>query len=136
MLTYRETQLQLRCFCYVPPMQLDTRWTASKVAEALVRAYRLMPGRPVMSGYGGRFAVQSDAGDIVIEPFSWPERFVDDPQHRRVLMTWARCMAIGESVRDRYDQLQWPRSSSERRRAAALNAIARGLNREATETGS
>lgn len=114
-------------------MHAEMFWTAPKVAEALVGAYRLMPGRPVMST-GGKFVLTDGTCDNVVEPFSWPERFVGDVQHRRILMTWARCIATGESVRDRYRDLQWKRSSAERRRLAALATIARGLNRQSGVT--
>lgn len=105
-------------------MQLETTWTPAKVAECLVGAYRLLPSRPVMSSAAG-FVVQ---GEGVVEAFSWPQRFVIDQWDRRVLMTWARCIATGESVRERYAGLQWPRAKAERRRRSALVAIATGLN--------
>ena len=104
-------------------MQLDTPWTPLKVAEALVRAFRTTSGRPVWSS-GNGFSLD----DKPIEPFGWPERFLPDAYERRIVLTWARCMATGESVRELYRNLGWSRNAVERRRIAALKAIANGLN--------
>ncbi|WP_237479246.1 hypothetical protein [Lichenibacterium dinghuense] len=47
-----------------------------------------------------------------------------------MLMTWASCMASGESATERYRYLGWERSTVERRRRAALAMIAAGLARD------
>lgn len=98
-------------------------WTPDRVAEQLVAAFRRLPDRPVLSR-AGSFSI--DGAEV--EPFGWPERFVADTWDRRVLMTWARCRAIGASVSDRYRDLEWPRRRAERHRQKALAAIARGLS--------
>ncbi len=109
-------------------MDAPTPWSPPTVAARLVAAYRLMPGRPVLSSAAG-FRVE---GEGVAEVFAWPDRFLADPWDRRVLTTWAYCIAMGLSVRERYRGFGWPRRTAERRRRLALAAIADGLNRELT----
>src|SRR4051794_29452248 len=106
-------------------MQATALWTTAQVAERLVTAFRLMPYHPVFSS-DRRFAMAGvpESGEALI----WPAHYVADPQSRIVLMTWARCRATGESVRDRYRGLGWPRTVAERRRRDALAQIASGLN--------
>lgn len=101
----------------------DGTWTPELVGERLVEAFHLMPDRPVMTSARG-FSI--DGRDV--EPFGWPERFVADVWDRRVLMTWARCRAIGEFVSERYRGLGWDRDRAERRRRVALAVIALSLN--------
>ena len=104
----------------MPPLP----WTPDLVADRLVAAFRRLPDHPVMS----RGRAFTDDDGVEVEPFGWPERFVVDRHHRAVLMTWARCRAIGASVTARYDDLEWQRDTAERHRRKALAAIARGLN--------
>ena len=115
--------------CYV--LTMPPAWTPELVADRLIAAFRLLPGRPVMSSARG-FSVEGCA----VEPFGWPERFVAELWDRRVLMTWARCRAIDESVSERYRALGWNRDKAERHRRFALAAIARGLNLEQASNGS
>jgi len=109
-------------------MDAPTPWSPPTVAARLVAAYRLMPGRPVMSSAAG-FVIPDEG---VVAAFAWVDRFVPDPWDRRVLTTWASCIAMGLSVRERYRGMGWPRRTAERRRRLALAAIAEGLNRELT----
>ena len=111
-------------------MEFDTPWTALKVADAMVCAYRKVEGRAVLSD-GGRFSVDGQAIERrTIDAFCWAERFVQDGRDRRILRTWASCMASGESVTARYRGHGWQRDTAERRRRVALASIAAGLNRE------
>ena len=98
-------------------------WTPDLVGRRLVEAFRLLPGRPVMSSARG-FRVDG----VEVEAFGWPERFVPELRDRRATMVWASCMASGESVSARFKSLGWGRSTAERRRSAALALIADGLN--------
>ncbi len=107
-------------------MDAPTPWSPPTVAARLVEAYRRRPGRPVMSG-AGAFRTDGEA-----DVFAWPDRFLADPWDRRVLTTWASCIAMGLSVRERYRGMGWPRRTAERRRRLALAAIAAGLNAELT----
>ena len=106
-----------------PGMPPAVPWTPDLVAEQLVSAFRRLPDHPVMSR--GRCFVD---GDIEVEPFGWPERFIADPWDRRVLMTWASCRASGASITKRFKDLDWQPRTAERHRRTALAAIARGLN--------
>jgi hypothetical protein len=107
-------------------MPANMIWTERLVAERMVQAYRLVPGYPVMSAAGACGA--GEAGAAVA--LCWTDRFVRDPWARSVLLTWARCKSRGESVRERYRDFGWQRSTAERRRREALAAIVRGLNSE------
>jgi hypothetical protein len=107
-------------------------WTPTLVGYRLVEAFRLLPGRPVMSSARG-FTI--DGGEV--EPFGWPERFLPELRDRRILMTWASCRAQNESVRARFDGFGWERSTAEKRLRRALATIAAGLSLNATrETSS
>lgn len=109
-------------------------WTAERVAARLVAAFRRLPGCPVMSAPTGFVRGFLMLGEEVA-PFGWPERYVGDLRRRQILMTWARCTAAGESVSERYRALGWSRSSAERHRAAALQAIADALNAAQEQRG-
>ncbi len=98
-------------------------WTSDLVGRRLVEAFRLLPGRPVMSSARG-FTVDG----VEVEPFGWPERFLVELRDRRNVMVWASCRANRESVAERVRDLGWPAGTTDRRRKAALATIAAGLN--------
>lgn len=97
----------------------------------MVEAFRLVPGRPVLSGQGG-FSING----VEVAPFAWPERFLPDARDRRILMTWASCRARNESVRARFDGFGWERSTAEKRLRRALAKIAACLDDAAEREAS
>lgn len=99
-------------------------WTGGVVEERLVEAFRSLPCHPVFSDHARVRAIRPDA-DPYAEALSWA-RFADR-RDSLALLTWAQCRASGRSVRERYRDLGWSRTTAERARQRALARIVDGL---------
>jgi hypothetical protein len=99
-------------------------WTEGVVARRLIEAFRILPSHPVFSSRG-RFSVTDDPRDASAA-LNWVTCFVPGREERLALLTWANCLAIGESVRSRYDALNWKRSTAEKA-GGERSAASRGL---------
>lgn len=64
------------------------------------------------------------------KPLRWPDRFVEDPDHRRAVKLWVWCEAKGESFRDVCGRRGLPYTSALRHRQAAMQRITMLLNLE------
>lgn len=109
----------------------STFWTATLVSEHLVQAFRTLPGHAVFTS-GGTIRAY-DAPPATADAFSWAPRFLaDHPKARLRLFAWARCKAGRESWSAMCRDMGWPLSSADVSRKQAAEAIAAGLNHEAT----
>ncbi|MDX7953370.1 hypothetical protein P7D22_19585 [Lichenihabitans sp. Uapishka_5] len=110
----------------------STFWTAALVADHLVQAFRVLPGRAVFTS-GGTFRAY-DAHPSTADAFSWAPRFLaDHPRSRLHLFAWARCRSQREPWSAMCREMGWPLTSADTSRKLAAELIAAGLNREATE---
>jgi hypothetical protein len=109
-------------------------WSAERVAETMITAFRLLPTMPVYAPRrGGLAAVFSgqDIGPLEILSFSETVLGYDAPE-RRALLVWARAKAtggdVGGSIRHYCLQHGISQNTFNRRHKRACRMIADALN--------
>ncbi len=109
-------------------------WTADKVGECLVAAFRQLPNTPIYSPVNGSLRAIHGASSTPLDIIMAAQLILgrQSPGCRKV-MTWARARALGGSVRETCREMGWSHSTFERHRCAALKTIAARLNAESGE---
>ena len=103
-------------------------WTVGLVEGRLIDAFRALPHHPVYTSSARVLGTLGDSGKET-DALNWAKLYVTDKDESRALLTWARCRATGDSVRERYRALGWKRTTAERARQRALGRIVAGLQR-------
>lgn len=110
-------------------------WTAQRVSEATIEAFRLLPMMPVYAPRRGGLAAVftgQDIGPLEILSFSETVLGYDAPE-RRALLVWARAKAtggdVGGSIRHYCRQHGFSQNTFNRRHKRACQMIAAALNR-------
>ena len=104
-------------------------WTRDLVEACLIAAFRALPFHPVFRQRARILPALGDASQHTAA-LNWVARFAPDERDGQTLLTWASCKATGKSVRERYRELRWNRSSAERARRRASAWIAACLIKE------
>lgn len=111
-----------------PTRTLPGFWTAKRVSDALITAYRRTPTLGVYSHIPESAFRQP--GEVASQ-FNWQERFLPtDIAAWRSLLLWAQCKANGDKISERISGLGAKRHTFEDQRRRAAQAIANGLNTE------
>jgi len=107
-------------------------WTAERVGEVLVEAFRRLPSTPIHSPRKNDLRPLLGANPAPADILMITAHVLGRESAVRVqLLTWARCLATGDSFREICAQKGWKRSSMARGRKKALRAIAARLNVDA-----
>lgn len=111
------------------------RWTAERVGESVIEAFRLLPTMPVYSPRRMKFMPVLHGQDMSpLDVLALSERVLGRASpDRRVLLLWARSIAtggdVGGSVRQYCVERCIDRRTFDRRRRAACSQIAEAMNR-------
>lgn len=127
-------------------MNTDTaslgRWTAERVGEAVIDAFRVLPTMPVYSPRRAEFVPVlpgQDASPLDVLALSEHVLGRSAPEHR-ILLIWARSLAtrgdVGGSIRQYCVERDLSHKTFDRRRKRACTRVAAEMNRIGDEASA
>lgn len=108
-------------------------WTAERVGEAMIEAFRVLPSMPVYSPRRAEFVPVLPGQDLSpLDVVALSEHVLGRTSpERKTLLLWARSRASGTSFREQCRELGLKRATAEGRRRKACAAIAAEMNQAA-----
>ncbi|MCJ2074779.1 hypothetical protein MKK68_03820 [Methylobacterium sp. E-016] len=113
------------------------RWTADRVGEAMIEAFRVLPSMPVYSPRRAEFVPVLPGQDLSpLDVVALSEHVLGRTSpERKTLLLWARSRASGTSFREQCRELGLNRATADRRLRVARATIAAEMNRAVDEAG-